>query len=63
MFARRVIAGRAAAIGRPFLFWIFVHNEVLGHDFDSRYARRSIKGSKDADDHLVSTKFLSYKNG
>jgi len=32
---------------------------ILGHDFDSRHARRSIKGSIDADDHLVSNIILS----
>jgi len=33
----------------------------LSHNSDSRYARRSIKSSKDADDRLVSTKILSQK--
>jgi len=31
----------------------------LGHNFGSRYVRRSIKGSIDAGDHLVSKKTLS----
>jgi len=31
----------------------------LGHNFDSRHARRSSKGSIDAGDHLVSEKSLS----
>jgi len=32
-----------------------------GHNFSSRHARRSIKGSIDADDHVVSTKILIQK--
>jgi len=38
-------------------FWCFVHN------FRYRYARKSFKGSKDADFGLVSKKILSQKNG
>jgi len=38
-------------------FWCFVHN------FGYRYARKSFKGSKDADFGLVSTNNLSQKNG
>ena len=34
----------------------------LGHNFGSRHARRSSKGSIDAEDHLVSKKSLSQKN-
>jgi len=33
--------------------------EFLGHNFGSRHARRSSKGSIDAGDHLVSKKSLS----
>jgi len=33
----------------------------LGHDFGSKHAKRSIKGSIDAADRLVSTKSLSQK--
>jgi len=33
----------------------------LGHDSGSSHARRSIKGSKDADDDLVSKKSLNQK--
>jgi len=36
--------------------------ELLNHNFGFRYARKSIKGSKDADDSLVSKKSLS-QNG
>jgi len=35
----------------------------LGHNFSSRHARRSIKGSIDAADRLVSKQILSHKNG
>jgi len=38
-------------------FWCFVHN------FGYRYARKSFKGSKDADFGLVSTKIFSHNNG
>jgi len=38
-------------------FWCFVHN------FCYRYARKSLKGSKDVDFGLVSKKILSQKNG
>ena len=34
----------------------------LGHDFGSKHAKRSIKGSIDAADRLVSTKSLSQKS-
>jgi len=35
----------------------------LSHNSRSRYVRRSIKGSKDVDDCLVSKTILSQKNG
>jgi len=35
--------------------------EFLGHNSGSRYARRSIKVSKDTDNHLASKKSLSQK--
>jgi len=35
----------------------------LSHNSGSRHDRRSIKGSEDADDHLVSKTILSQKNG
>jgi len=35
----------------------------FGHDFGYRYARKSFKGSKDADFGLVSEKILSHNNG
>jgi len=35
----------------------------LGHNSGSRYATRSIKGSKDGDDRQVSKKSLSQKMG
>jgi len=35
----------------------------LGHNFGSRHTRRSIKGSIDADDRLVSKTSLNHKNG
>jgi len=35
----------------------------LCHNFDSRYARKPIKGSKYSDDSLVSKKNLSQKTG
>jgi len=35
----------------------------LSDNSGSRHARRSIKSFKDADDHLVSKKILSEKNG
>jgi len=38
-----------------------VQNGLLSHNSGSRHARRSIKGSKDADDHLVSKNILSQK--
>jgi len=38
-------------------FWCFVHN------FGYRYARKSSKGSKDADFGLVSEEILSHNNG
>ena len=38
-------------------FWCFVHN------FGYRYARKSFKGSKDADIGLASEKILSHNNG
>jgi len=38
-------------------FWYFVHN------FGYRYARKSFKGSRDADVGLVSEKILSHNNG
>jgi len=42
---------------------IFVKNRIFSRNFGSRYARETIKGSKDADDSLVSNKKLSQKNG
>jgi len=38
-------------------FWCFVHN------FGYRYARKSFKGSKDADFGLVSENILNHNNG
>jgi len=35
----------------------------MSHNFSSRYARKSFKGSKDADFDLVSHKILSQNNG
>jgi len=35
----------------------------MSHNFRSRYARKSFKGSKDADFGLVSKKILSQNNG
>jgi len=35
----------------------------FGHNFGYRYARKSFKGSKDADFGLVSEKILSHSNG
>jgi len=35
----------------------------LGHNFGSRHARKSSKGSTDAEDHLVSNKSLSQNFG
>jgi len=35
----------------------------FGHNFSYRYARKSFKGSKDADFGLVSEKILSHNNG
>jgi len=45
------------------VFGILSTKGFLGHIFCSRHARRSIKGSTHADDHLISTKSLSHKNG
>jgi len=36
---------------------------ALGHNFDSRHATRSIKGSIEAGDHLVSKNFLCQNFG
>jgi len=44
------------------VFGILSSTGFLGHNFCSRHARRSIKDSIDADDHLVSKKSLSHKN-
>jgi len=44
------------------VFGILRTTGFLGHNFCCRHARRSIKSSKDADDHLVSKKILSYKS-
>jgi len=41
-------------------FLILEYNEVLGHNFGSRHARRSIKSSIDADDHLAFKQSLSH---
>jgi len=38
-------------------------NIVFSHNFGYRYARKSFKGSKDADFGLVSEKILSHNNG
>jgi len=38
-----------------------VHDRFLRHNFASRHDRWSIKGSKDANDRLVSKKSLSQK--
>jgi len=40
---------------------ILEYNGFFGHNSGSRHVKRSIKGSKDADDRLVSTKSLSHK--
>jgi len=42
---------------------IFTNFVFFGHDFGYRYARKSFKGSKDADYGLVSEKILSHNNG
>jgi len=42
---------------------IFTNFEFLGHNFGYRYARKSFKGSKDADFGLVSENILSHNNG
>jgi len=41
--------------------WGFYFFHISGHVSGSRHARGSIKGSKDADDHLVSKTSLSQK--
>jgi len=45
------------------VFEILSTTGFLGHNFCSRNARRSIKGSIDANDDLVSKTILSHKNG
>jgi len=50
-------------VGDSCSFFIFVHNGVFGKNFGSRHARKSIKGSIDAEDCLVSKKSLNHKNG
>jgi len=42
---------------------IFTNIAFFGHNFGYRHARKSFKGSKDADFDLVSEKILSHKNG
>jgi len=42
---------------------IFTNFWFLAHNFGSRYARKTLKGSKDADHSLVSKKNLSQKYG
>jgi len=42
---------------------IFTNFEFFGHNFGYRYARKSFKGSKDADFGLVSENILSHNNG
>jgi len=42
---------------------IFTNFRCFVHNFRYRYARKSFKGSKDADFGLVSTKILNQKNG
>jgi len=39
----------------------FTKSVILIHDFDSRYARKPIKGSKDSEDNLVSKKTWAKK--
>jgi len=36
---------------------------IWKHNFGSRYARKSVKGSKDADHSIVSNQILNQKNG
>jgi len=42
---------------------IFTNFVFFGHNFGYRYARKSFKGSKDADFGLVSEEILSHNNG
>jgi len=42
---------------------LWVNFWFMSHNFRSRYARKSFKGSKDADFGLVSKKVLSQNNG
>ena len=67
MFSRRVIAIRASHQRETHvfyaIFWFWGKMGFGGYNFGSRHARRSIKRSIDADDHLVSKKILSQKNG
>ena len=42
---------------------IFTNFVFFGHNFGYRYARKSFKGSIDADFGLVSEKILSHNNG
>jgi len=42
---------------------MFTNFVFFGHNFGYRYARKSFKGSKDADFGLVSEKILSHNNG
>jgi len=45
------------------VFGVLSTTGFLDHNFCSRHARKSIKGSLDADGHLVSKTILSHKNG
>jgi len=58
MFSRRVIAMHASRQREihafSAIFWFWGKMGFLGHNFGCRHARRSIKSSIDADDHLVS---------
>jgi len=45
------------------IFGILCTTGFLAHNFGSRHARRSTKGSIDADDYLVSKTILRHKNG
>ena len=65
MLLRRVIANRTCRQWETHafsaIFWFWGKLGFFGHNFGSRHARRSIKGSIDADDHLVSKKILSHE--
>jgi len=59
----QVIASRTGRQWKTCFFCSFAHNGFLCHNFSSRHARRSIKGSWDGVNRLVFTKPLSHKNG